>query len=126
MSEWSKGRRLCSAPVDGGALIANEVRDYVRGLVERIFIDFGGRRRSAKKAARKGAVKSGREDEARPRRGREAPSAKARRRRRSGAGFAGTAMRPTYAVKRVGREEVLERISFACGCARPAFACVSA
>ena len=122
-----EGTQALLGAVDGGALIANEVRDYVRGLVERDLIDFGGRRRSAKKAARKGAVKSGRKGSKRgPGGGAKRPSAKARRGRRSGAGFAGTAMRPTYAVKRVGREEVLERISFACGCARPAFACVSA
>lgn len=74
--------------VESGASVDEEVRDFVATLIQRKLIDF------------------------------EPPSRKSAKRRkpRKAAGFVASSKRPTHAVRRRGKEVVLERLRFGCLC----------
>lgn len=126
--------------VDPGAIISYEVRNYVQTLVQRGQIDFGKQgqpaakkagavaRKAAASGAKKAAKKKAAKKSAKKATVKRARPAKAKRRGR-GAGFVDRGpqgSQPTYVLKRVGGEVVIERVSFACGCVPSRFRCVSA
>jgi hypothetical protein len=101
--------------VDPGAIISSEVRNYVATLVHRGHIDFSNVAPATKAAAK-----------TKERSAKTKKKAKAKKAKR-GAGFFDTSKsRPTHVLKRVGNEVVIERVSFACGCAPARLRCVSA
>ncbi|MCK1516286.1 hypothetical protein IVB22_28015 [Bradyrhizobium sp. 190] len=104
----SGGAPAVLGAVDPAAVISNEVRSYVATLLRRAQVDLTppGKAKPAAKAASPGAT------------AKKKKAAKAARkgRKKRGAGYLSEKGRATHVLRLQGKEVVLERIGFACGC----------